>query len=271
MITLPPNRPALMGIINVTPDSFSDGGEHLHAATAIDAGLRMLDEGADILDVGGESTRPGADEVPLEEELRRTIPVVRELAGRGASVSIDTTKAQVALEALQAGAKMVNDISAFSEPAMAEICREFGCTVCIMHMQGTPRTMQLNPTYADVVGEVRSFLSMAAFHLERDRGISADKIWIDPGVGFGKTVEHNLSLLAHLDVFVEMGYPVLVGVSRKSFIGKLLGNAPANDRLEGTLAAQVVAQMKGARCIRAHDVKQARRAIDMAAAIAATG
>ncbi|MFI5386186.1 MAG: dihydropteroate synthase [Fimbriimonadales bacterium] len=268
-VLLPTNRPALMGIINVTPDSFSDGGVHFSTQAAIDAGLRMTGEGADLVDVGGESTRPGADEVPLDEELKRVIPVVEALASKGIEVSIDTMKPEVARQALAAGAVVVNDVSALSHPEMPEVVAGAGCTVCLMHMQGTPRTMQQNPVYGDVVAEVRGYLVERAQFAQSQR-IRQDRIWIDPGIGFGKTVQHNLLLLKHLEVLVAAGYPVLVGVSRKSFIGRVLtpdNPLPVEDRLEGTLAAQVVAQINGVRIIRAHDVKEARRAIDIASAI----
>lgn len=258
-----------MGIINVTPDSFSDGGVHFSAQTAIDAGLRMIDEGADLVDVGGESTRPGAEEVPVEEELRRVIPVVEALASKGVKVSIDTLKARVAREALAAGAEMVNDVTALSHPEMAGIVAGASCTVCLMHMQGTPRTMQQNPVYNDVVTEVRDYLVERA-QFAQQRGIAKERIWIDPGIGFGKTVQHNLLLLKHLHVLVATGYPVLIGVSRKSFIGRVLNPdspLPVEERLEGTLAAQAIAQMSGARIIRAHDVKESRRAIDIVSAV----
>lgn len=250
-----------MGILNVTPDSFSDGGVHFSFQDAVDAAERMVEEGADIIDVGGESTRPGSEGVALDEELRRTIPVVEALAAKGIAVSIDTLKPVVAARALEVGASVVNDVSGLRDPLMMELVKESGCTVCIMHMQGEPRTMQQNPTYGDVVTEVRDYLVGQASALEKER------VWLDPGIGFGKTVEHNLALLNGLDVLVETGYPVLIGVSRKSFLGKLLGGLPADERLEGTLAAQVVAQMKGAKIIRAHDVKEARRAIEITKAI----
>ena len=257
-----------MGILNITPDSFSDGGVHFAAQDAIDAGIRMLDEGADILDVGGESTRPNADPVSVEEEIRRVLPVIEGLCAKGAVVSIDTMKPEVPRQALRAGATVLNDVNALNTPGLAEVAAEAGCSVCLMHMQGDPRTMQQNPTYDDVVQEVRGYL-LARADFAIAKGIAKEKIWIDPGIGFGKTVDHNLELLRHLEAFVNTGYPVLVGVSRKSFIGKLLGNPAltADQRLEGTLAAQVLAQAKGARIIRAHDVKEARRAMDMTAAI----
>jgi dihydropteroate synthase len=258
-----------MGILNVTPDSFSDGGVHFDTQTAIDAGFRMRDEGADIIDIGGESTRPNSEPVSMEEELRRTLPVVQALAQRGIPVSIDTSKPEVARQALEAGAGIVNDVTAFSDPGMAPLCAQHGCTVCLMHMKGTPRTMQQDPTYEDVVAEVRDFLLERTQHAEA-QGIARESIWIDPGIGFGKTVEHNLQLLRNLDEFVLTGYNVLIGVSRKSFIGRILNPEtplPADQRLEGTLAAQVLAQAMGAKIIRAHDVKESRRAIEMAKAI----
>ncbi len=263
----------MMGIVNVTPDSFSDGGRHYSAEAAIAAGLRMVEEGADIVDVGGESTRPGAEAVPVEEELRRVIPVVSSLAAAGVQVSIDTMKARVAAEAIGSGAAIVNDVTALSDPGMAEVVRDAGCKVCLMHMKGDPRTMQQGPVYGDVVHEVRDYLLERARRAE-SFGIGREQIWVDPGIGFGKTVQHNLLLLKRLGVLVEAGYPVMVGVSRKSFIGRILGSdhpLPPEDRLEGTLAAQIVAQFNGARIIRAHDVKEARRAIEITAAIMDAG
>ncbi|HWA81783.1 MAG TPA: dihydropteroate synthase [Fimbriimonadaceae bacterium] len=269
VVQLPKSRPALMGIVNVTPDSFSDGGVHFRPEDAIAAGLRMADEGADLIDVGGESTRPGAAAVPAGEELGRVIPVVEALARRGVAVSIDTMKPEVARAALDAGARIVNDVTAFSHPEMASIAAATGCTVCLMHMKGDPRTMQRDPTYVDVVREVRDYLAERAAFAESS-GVAREAIWIDPGIGFGKTVRHNLLLLKHLESFVRTGYPVLIGVSRKSFIGRILN--PENpvtveERLEGTLAAQVIAQIKGVRILRVHDVKQARRALEVVAAI----
>lgn len=269
---LPVGRPALMGILNVTPDSFSDGGLFLDANAAVDRGCAMIDEGADIVDVGGESTRPGAAPVDEDEEFRRVIPVVEALASKGVPISVDTSKPGVALRALEAGAKVVNDVTALRSDGMAEVCAEHGCTVCLMHMKGEPRTMQTNPIYENVIAEVKAFLLERANFAET-RGVRKDRIWIDPGIGFGKAVSHNLALLRNLESLVESGYPVLVGVSRKSFLGRLLGSdeapLPADQRLEGTLAAQVLAQAKGARIIRAHDAKEARTAIDVSSAILA--
>jgi dihydropteroate synthase len=261
-------KPLLMGILNVTPDSFSDGGLHFSKDSAIDAGFRMLDEGADLIDVGGESTRPNAMPVAAGEEMNRVMPVIEALVARGASISVDTSKAIVAAAALGCGAKILNDVTALRDPDMAEVCRLAGCTVCLMHMKGDPRTMQNDPTYDDVVAEVRDFLKKRAA-LARSSGVAAENIWVDPGIGFGKTVEHNLALLHDLATIVDDGYPVVVGVSRKSFIGKILGGAPVGDRLEGSLAAQVLAQKAGVAVIRAHDVRSSRRAIDMTAAILA--
>jgi dihydropteroate synthase len=270
MFALPLDRPALMGILNVTPDSFSDGGLHLDASAAIDAGLRMMEEGADLIDVGGESTRPGAEAVDAREELRRVLPVVEALASKGVPVSIDTGKAEVAEKALAAGAMVVNDVTAFSDADMAEVCARAGCTVCLMHMKGDPRTMQQNPRYTDVVAEVASYLRERAESAE-EAGVNRSNIWIDPGIGFGKTAEHNVALVKNLDQLAALDYPVLVGVSRKSFIGRILGSAEQpllpEQRLEGTLAAQVVAQLKGAKVIRAHDVLSSRRTIAMVAAL----
>lgn len=259
-----------MGILNVTPDSFSDGGMYLDPAAAVEQGLHMANEGADIIDIGGESTRPGADHVPLEEEIQRTLPVVHALAKHGLTVSIDTSKAEVARLALAAGARMVNDVTALSDPRMEYIVAEHKCDVCVMHMQGRPRTMQDNPVYQDVVSEVKAFLMERAERL-RKVGVAKEKIFIDPGIGFGKTVEHNLELIRKTADFVATGFPVLLGLSRKSFIGKLLGSElqplPAEERLEGTLIAQAYAQWAGASVLRVHDVGAARRAMKMVQAL----
>jgi dihydropteroate synthase len=256
-----------MGILNVTPDSFSDGGLHFESKSAIRAGLQMIADGADLVDVGGESTRPNAEPVSIEEEIRRTIPVVEGLAAAGVWVSIDTMKPEVAAAALDAGAFLINDVSGFRNPTMMQIALERRASVCIMHMQGEPQTMQRNPTYENVVEEVATYLSSVA---ARFSDLPRQTVWIDPGIGFGKTVEHNLILLNRLDRIVSLGHPVLVGISRKSFIGKVLdrGNPLAvEDRIEGSIAGQVFAQMRGARIIRAHDVRAASLAIRMTAAI----
>ena len=255
-----------MGILNVTPDSFSDGGLFFDAGKAIAHGLEMVAQGADLVDVGGESTRPGAPEVSIDDELSRVLPVVSSLVAQGVTVSIDTSKPEVAEAALGAGAAVVNDVTGLRDPDMIRICAESDCTVCIMHMLGTPRTMQQSPHYGDVCAEVLHYL-LAAAEACAVNGIDQGRLWIDPGIGFGKTVHHNLQLLHGLEAFVETGLPVLIGVSRKSFLGHLTGGASADDRLEATLAAQVAAQTNGARIIRAHDVRAARRAIDVTAAI----
>jgi dihydropteroate synthase len=256
-----------MGILNVTPDSFSDGGEFLTLSRAIEHAQQMIADGADLIDVGGESTRPGANPVSESEEIARTVPVVSELARLGISVSIDTMKPNVAAAALDAGAFLVNDVSGLRDPQMRALVQERKPAVCIMHMQGEPRTMQASPGYGDVVGEVRDYLLKMAEGLDLPR----DQIWLDPGIGFGKTVEHNLTLIRRLEEFVSLGHPVLIGVSRKAFIGKTLGSEanplPTEERLEGSLAAQVYAQVKGARVLRVHDVRAAARSIKMVAAI----
>lgn len=256
----------IWGVLNVTPDSFSDSGRYLSTDAAIARGIELVEQGAGLVDVGGESTRPGADPVALDEELRRVTPVVAALVKAGIKVSIDTFKPEVARVALNEGAQVVNDVTALRDPEMARVCARAGCDVCLMHMQGTPRTMQSSPTYRDVVAEVRDFL-VARAAAAIGSGIARERIWIDPGIGFGKTKNHNLDLLANLGGLVATGYRVLVGVSRKSFIGAILGGAPPNHRLEGTLAAQVVAQATGVQGVRAHDVLEAHRAMLVAEAI----
>jgi dihydropteroate synthase len=232
-----------MGVLNVTPDSFSDGGRWLDAGAAVAHGLRMVDEGADVIDVGGESTRPGAEPVPAEEELRRVLPVVAALAPH-TRVSIDTRKAEVAEAALAAGASLLNDVSA----TLAPVAQAAGAGWVAMHMQGEPATMQQDPSYGDVVAEVRAFL------VERAGAAGVEEVWIDPGIGFGKTMEHNLALLAHLDELVATGYPVVVGTSRKAFLGRLTGGAPPDDRVEASVATAAWALAQGASMVRVHDV-----------------
>jgi len=256
----------LMGIVNVTPDSFSDGGEFPDPERAIAHGRELAEEGADILDIGGESTRPGADAVPADEELRRTRPVVEALAADGARVSIDTSKAEVAAAALEAGATMVNDVTALrADPELAGLCAARGCEVVLMHMLGDPRTMQENPTYDDVVDDVKAFLA-ERIEFAVSAGIDEERIWIDPGIGFGKTVDHNLELHRRLAELADLGRPIGFGSSRKSFIGKLTG-APVDQRLGGTIASNVVAYAKGARMLRVHDVGPMRDAVTTAEAI----
>lgn len=259
-----------MGVLNVTPDSFSDGGRYLDPLRAVDRALQMVSEGADLVDVGGESTRPGADAVPVDEELRRVVPVVEALVGRGIAVSIDTSKPEVARVALAAGAVVLNDVTGLRDPAMRAVAAASACSVCAMHMRGNPRTMQAQAVYRDVVVEVRDELLAAVARCVAD-GIARERIWIDPGLGFSKNVAQNLELLRRLPELVATGYPVMVGASRKSFIGKVLGSEaaplPVGERLEGTLAVHVLAQAYGARILRVHDVPAARRAMDMASAV----
>ena len=257
-----------MGIVNVTPDSFSDGGLYLDPGKAVEHGLELLEAGAQVLDVGGESTRPGAAEVPADEEMARVVPVIERLAGR-APVSIDTTKASVAEAAIAAGATIVNDVSALrADPEMAGVCADRGVSVVLMHMIGTPRTMQDDPRYDDVVEEVAGFLGERALFAESE-GIDAGSIWVDPGIGFGKTVEHNLALIAATGRFAELGYPVLVGPSRKAFIGRIDGSG-VEDRLGGTIAACLAARAGGAAMVRVHDVGAVSQAIRIAESIDAS-
>jgi dihydropteroate synthase len=255
-----------MGILNVTPDSFSDGGLFLDADAAVDHGRRMAEEGAAILDIGGESTRPGSDSVPEDEELRRVLPVVERLAGTGARISIDTTKSGVARAAIAAGASIVNDVSAFRfDPELPGVVAEAGVDCCLMHMLGEPRTMQDDPRYDDVVSDVRTFLEeRLAFAVAQ--GVDEERVWLDPGIGFGKTVEHNLELLRRLDEIVAIGRPVVIGTSRKSFLGKLAGGRDAGHRLPGTIATNVLALERGATVFRVHDVAQNADALNVAAA-----
>jgi len=265
-------RTHIVGVLNVTPDSFSDGGRYLDPPQAIDHALRMVEEGADIIDIGGESTRPrgtaygeGADPVSVEEELRRTVPVIRALAGKtDIPISIDTCKPAVAAEALDAGAVMVNDISGFTfDQAMAETAARRGAAVALMHIKGTPKTMQADPHYDNLLGEVRSFLAAA---VARGEQAGVEHMMIDPGLGFGKTVDHNLALIRNLGAFTSLNRPILVGPSRKSFIGTVL-DLPVGERLEGTLAACVAAILAGAHMLRVHDVRAAKRAAMMTDAI----
>jgi dihydropteroate synthase len=260
--TLTPGEPPLvMGIVNVTPDSFSDGGQFLDADAAVAHGLRLVEEGADLLDVGGESSRPGAAPVPLDEELRRVVPVVRGLAARtSVPISVDTCKAEVARQALEAGAHVVNDVTALQgDPEMAEVVRRSQAGVILMHMQGTPATMQQAPAYGDVVAEVTAYLE-ARLQAAADVGIAGPRVVLDPGIGFGKTAEHNLRLLAHLEGLGRLGRPVCLGVSRKGFLGQVLGRPPGQ-RLAGSLAAACWALCRGAaHVVRAHDVAQTRDA-----------
>jgi dihydropteroate synthase len=257
-----------MGVLNVTPDSFSDGGEHLEPDVAVSAARRMFEDGAAIVDIGGESTRPGSDGVSVDEELRRVLPVLERLQGE-VPVSIDTAKGEVARRALELGAELVNDVTAFrSDPALAEICAEHDAYVCLMHMQGEPRTMQLEPRYDDVAGEVTAFLEeRMAFAVEH--GVREDRICLDPGIGFGKTVEHNVELLGRLDVLLGLGRPILIGFSRKSSLGRLAGDPQATiGPLGASVAAAVAAYERGATILRVHDVREHVDALAVARALA---
>ena len=259
-------NPRIMGILNVTPDSFSDGGEWFAYDGAVAHGRRLIAEGAHILDVGGESTRPGAGPVAVDEELRRVVPVIGALGGGEAQISVDTMKLGVAEAAVDAGATYVNDVTAFRhEPELAGFVADRGCDCCVMHMLGEPRTMQENPRYDDVVGEVRAFLEeRAAFAMSA--GVREERIMVDPGIGFGKTLEHNLELLRRLDEIVAIGFPVVIGTSRKSFLGRLTGRDDPHDRVAATLATTVLAVERGAAVFRVHDVAPTRDALAVATA-----
>ena len=262
--------PVVMGILNVTPDSFSDGGDLRDAASAIATGLAMQEAGAVFLDVGGESTRPGSDPVPVSEEMRRVVPVVRGLAGQGALVSVDTRHAAIMRAAIEAGARIVNDVTALTgDPDSLAAVADSDVSVVLMHMQGEPKTMQRDPHYDDVIGEVRDYLAARIAACET-AGIARQRIAIDPGIGFGKTLAHNLALLNRLDALTALGCPVLIGVSRKSFIANATGgSAPAKQRLGGSLAAALAAVERGARIVRAHDVAETVQALKIWTAIGA--
>jgi len=256
-----------MGVINVTPDSFSDGGLYLEKKQAIERGLELAAQGADILDVGGESTRPGSDAISPEEELQRIIPVISELRKKtNVLISVDTTKSAVAEAALEAGADIINDISAFRfDDRMPLVATETGAPVVLMHMKGVPKTMQSNPYYEDLFQEIRCFLEERIATAEA-YGIKRENIIVDPGIGFGKSLEHNLSIINNLNFMEKLNRPILVGISRKSFIGKIL-NLPPEERVEGTIASAVLSVLKGAHILRVHDVEPVKRAITVAEAI----
>lgn len=257
-------RTVIMGVLNVTPDSFSDGGLFFDIEKAIGRAKEMIEEGADIIDIGGESTKPGSEEVFEEEELRRVIPVIEQLVKEvTVPISIDTYKPKVAQEALTRGVSILNDITGLRNDELIKIAAQYKVPVVIMHMKGTPKDMQKNPVYEDVVEEIREFFK------ERIKAASAagiTDIILDPGIGFGKTTEHNLQILKRLHEFEELGYPILIGTSRKSFIGAITG-LPAQERLEGTLASTVIAAMNGASFVRVHDVKECKKALQIADAI----
>ena len=253
---LPLARPLIMGIVNVTPDSFSDGGRHSTHDTALAHALQLIAEGADILDIGGESTRPGAADVPLAEELERVVPLIASLAPRGVPLSVDTSKPEVMRAAIEAGASIVNDVCALRAPRAVEAVAQTDCGIVLMHMQGVPRTMQMAPRYANVVAEVRAFLRERLAVLEA-AGVAPHRVAVDPGFGFGKTVEHNFTLLRELQSFASLGCPVLAGVSRKSMLGKVTGRA-VEDRAIASVVGAVLAAERGARVLRVHDVAATR-------------
>ncbi len=262
-------RTWIMGIVNVTPDSFYDGGLYLDAGKAVAHGLELAAEGADMLDIGGESSRPGSDPTPTEDELRRVVPVIAGLRRQsGALISVDTMKPDVAEAALDAGADIINDVSSFRlDPRILELASRRKAGFIVMHMAGTPKTMQVQPRYDDVIADIRRFFA-EKLEIAEAYGLDRERLMIDPGIGFGKRLEDNLALLNGLAAFEDLGRPVLLGVSRKSFIGKIL-NAPPEDRLEGTIAASVIGVVRGAHVLRAHDVRAVKRAVLVAEAILA--
>jgi dihydropteroate synthase len=262
---LPLDRPLLMGVVNVTPDSFSDGGLYIDPTQAVEHARRLIGEGADILDIGGESTRPGAAPVSVEEERRRVLPVLERLAAGNVPVSVDTRKPALMREAIAAGAAMVNDVTALSAPGALEAVAKTPAAVCLMHMQGEPGTMQANPSYRDVVGEVRDYLAGRVAAAEA-AGIARERIVVDPGFGFGKTVEHNLALLRSLGAFRSLGGALLAGLSRKAMLGKLTGREP-QERVHASVAAALLAAQNGAHIIRVHDVAATRDALAVWSAV----
>lgn len=267
--TLALDRPLLMGVLNVTPDSFSDGGRYLERGAALERAQRMVEEGADIVDVGGESTRPGARPVSEEEELARVLPVLAALRDLPVPVSVDTRRPRVMREAIAAGASMVNDVEALEAPGALEAVAAADCAVCLMHKQGDPATMQENPVYADVVGEVKAYLA-ARIASALAAGIARNRIVADPGFGFGKTAAHNLALLARLGEFADLGVPIAAGLSRKSTLGAITGR-PVGERLAASLAAALLAAQAGAAILRVHDVRETRDALAVWLAVRAVG
>jgi dihydropteroate synthase len=258
----------IMGILNVTPDSFSDGGLYFNKTTAVKRAFQMVEEGADIIDIGGESTRPGSETITIEEELRRTIPVIESLSKKTKiPLCIDTYKSEVAKRALDAGASMVNDISGLRfDPKMPKVVSEYKVPAVIMHIRGTPRDMQQNPVYEALIPELMDYLRNGMM-IARQAGISEDMIVIDPGIGFGKTFDHNLQIIHNLQEFTLLRKPILIGPSRKAFIGRILGDVPVTERLEGTAAAVAISIMNGANIIRAHDIKEMVKVAKVADAI----
>jgi dihydropteroate synthase len=260
-------RTHIMGVLNVTPDSFSDGGKFFDLEDAVSQGMKMIEEGADMIDVGGESTRPGSDPLPAEAELSRVIPVIKSMSAKtDVPISIDTYKAEVARRALDAGAQMINDISALRfDPEMKEVASKYKVPIVLMHIKGTPKEMQKDPSYEDVIAEITEYLRQS-IKIAQDAGIAREKIIIDPGIGFGKRVQDNLNVLKNLKEFSILGCPILIGCSRKSFIGRVL-DLPVEERSEGSLAALAVAVMNGANIVRVHDVKESKRVVSLIDAV----
>jgi dihydropteroate synthase len=267
LIEFPANRTFIMGVLNVTPDSFSDSGKFYSLDQAFSHALRMVEEGADIIDIGGESSRPGAVPVSIQEEIQRIVPVIKEVVKQTSiPISVDTYKADVARAALDAGAQMINDITAAtSEPAMLSVSAQTGVPIILMHMQGTPQTMQIHPQYQNVISDIINYLKNVILNAI-NAGVKEEQIIIDPGIGFGKNSEHNLTILRQLSEFLQLHRPILVGVSRKSFIGNIL-NLPVEDRIEGTAAAVAIVILNGAKIVRVHDVKEMVRVVKVADAI----
>jgi len=254
------NRPLVMGILNITPDSFSDGGQYLDFDQALKRAETMIEEGADIIDIGGESTRPGSDPVSADEELKRITPIIKALQkDSNIVISVDTYKPRVMEQVIDMGVAMINDVSALQQPGAIDAIKKSNVGICLMHMQGTPKTMQVNPTYQDVVNEVKLFLEERANSLIAE-GIQTERIILDPGFGFGKTFEHNMSLLQNLESFQTLKFPLLVGLSRKSFIRKIL-SGDHDDHLSGSISAAILSILKGAKIVRVHDVKETQSAI----------
>jgi len=262
------DRPVIMGILNVTPDSFYDGGKLCTPDVAIAHALRLVDEGADIVDVGGESTRPYSDATPVEEELRRVIPVVNGIRARSTVfLSIDTYKATVAREAINAGADMINDVSGLTfDPAMGDVVAESGVPVVIMHIRGMPKEMQVSPQYEDVIGEIKEFF-IDRVRFARQCGVDGKNIILDPGIGFGKRLQDNLTIIRDIHRFKELGYPIMIGTSMKAFIGKLAGSPELEERVEGTLASLAISLWNGADIVRVHDVKKAKKVATLVHAV----
>ena len=254
------NRPLVMGILNITPDSFSDGGQYLDFNAALKRAEKMIEEGADIIDIGGESTRPGSDTVSADEELKRITPIIKTLKkNSNIVISVDTYKPKVMEQVIDMGVAMINDVFALQQQGAIDIIKKSNVGLCLMHMQGTPKTMQLNPTYQDVINEVKSFLDERTHSLIAE-GIDSERIILDPGFGFGKTFEHNITLLQNLESFQSLKFPLLVGLSRKSFIRKIL-SGDHDDHLSGSISAAILSILKGAKIVRVHDVKETQSAI----------